>query len=177
MDYITVQIDNLIKLAMEYSDFTKLEGIKDVRVDCTMWALQMYITCDNGDVIQLIYEFGSCKIYAALVGMHCSNDALIPVCKDGHAREELIRKLMDEASHPILSSDRKKQCTIHPFLYVGHAVYYIKPQLTDIHAAKCLFRRIAEDVICLHKDGTLLDIAHMWDARVYKEVTEEWALC
>lgn len=44
MDYTTVQIDNLIKLAMEYSDFTKLEGIKGVRMSDSMMVLQMYIT-------------------------------------------------------------------------------------------------------------------------------------
>ena len=180
MDYTTVQIDNLVGLAMEHSDSTKLEGIKDVRMNCAMMALQMYIICDNGDVIQLIYEFGSRKIYATLVGLHRSNDAHIPVCRDEIARKDLIDNLMSEVSYPVLSSDPTSCCmgsSGYAFRHRGHVVYYLKCVYMDIRMVKRSFRRIVEDVLRMHKDGTLLDIANMREGRVHKEITKEWVLC
>ena len=63
---------------MRYSDFPKPESIESVHMFKTMTALQLYISCDNGDVIQIIYVNGRRAIYATLVGMHRSNDASIP---------------------------------------------------------------------------------------------------
>lgn len=179
MDYTTVQIDKLVELAMTYNDSTKLEGIKAVRVNSAMMAVQMYIICDNGDVIQLIYKFGSRKIYATLVGLHRSNNAHIPVCRDEIARMELTDNLMSE-SCPVLSSDPMSCYMEFPgyaFQHRGHAVYYLKCVNMDIRMITCSFRRIVEDVLRMHKDGTLLDIADMGEAGVYKEVTKEWILC
>lgn len=178
LDYTTVQIENLVETAiMGGSDFAKLDGIESVRTIRATMSLQLYIICDNGDIIQMIYEFGTRKICATLVGMHCSNDALIPVCMDEYDRDELISSLMDAASYPVLPSEPSKQGAIYPFLHTGHVVYSIVHELMDIHTVKCLFRRIAEDVICLHKDGTLLEIAHMRVDRIHRKVTKEWVLC
>ena len=188
MDYTTVQIDNLIKLAMEYSDFAKLEGIKDVRVSSAMMALQMYITCDNGDVIQLIYEFGSLKIYATLVGLHCSNDVHIPVCRDEIARnqliseisrDQLINELVDALSLPIISSNRLNPCVMfnYPFLHRGNVVYHLKCTSVDIEMIKDSLCRLVEDVLRKHKDGVLLDIANVRVDHLPKEIKEEWVLC
>lgn len=173
-----IKIENLIETAiMGDNHLTKLDGIESVRTHRAYMELQLYITCDNGDIIQISRKWGTCEFRATLVGMHCSNDALIPVCMDAYDRNELICRLMDAASYPVLPSEPSKQGAIYPFLHTGHVVYHIVHQLMDIHMVKCLFRRIAEDVICLHKDGTLLDIAHMRVDRVHRRVTEEWALC
>ncbi len=182
MDYTTVQIDKLVELAMTYNDSTKLEGIKAVRMNSAMMAVQMYIICDNGDVIQLIYEFGSRKIYATLVGLHRSNNAHIPVCRDEIARKDLIDNLMSEISCPVLSSDPTSCYMEFPgyaFRHRGHAVYYLKCVNMDIRMITRSFRRIIEDVLHMHKDGTLLDIADMKEGRVrvHKEITKEWVLC
>ena len=89
----TILIENLVEVAMmRYSDFPKPESIESVHMFRTMTALQLYISCDNGDVIQIIYVNGRRAIYASLVGMHRSNDASIPVCNDKCAREELINE-------------------------------------------------------------------------------------
>ena len=179
MDYTTVQIDNLIKLAMEYSDFTKLEGIKDVRVSSAMMALQMYITCNNGDVIQLIYEFGSLKIHATLVGLHCNNDVHIPVCGDEIARDQLISELVDALSLPIISSNRLNPCVMfnYPFLHRGNVVYHLKCTSVDIEMIKDSLRRLVEDVLRKHKEGILLDVANVRVDHLPKEIKEEWVLC
>ena len=179
MDYTTVQIDNLIKLAMEYSDFAKLEGIKGVRMSSAMMALQMYITCDNGDVIQLIYEFGSLKIYATLVGLHCGNDAHIPVCGDEIARDQLISELVDALLLPTISSNRLNPCVMfnYPFLHRGHVVYHLKCTSMDIEMIKDSLRHLVEDVLRKHKDGVLLDIANVRVDHLPKEIKEEWVLC
>lgn len=176
MDYIAVQIDNLIKLAMEYSDFAKLEGIKDVRMSSSMMALQMYITCDNGDVIQLIYEFGSLKIYATLVGLHCNNDAHIPVCGDEIARDQLISELVDALLLPTISSNRLNPCVMfnYPFLHRGHVVYHLKCTSMDIEMIKDSLRHLVEDVLRKHKDGILLDVASAEVDQSPKEIKEEW---
>ena len=179
MDYTTVQIDNLVKLAMEYGDFAKLEGIKDVRMGSAMMALQMYIICDNGDVIQLIYEFDSRKIYATLVGLHCNNDAHIPVCEDEIARKELIDNLINEISSPVLSSD-PMSCYMeipYAFLNRGHVVYCLKCASMDIQMVKDSFCHLVEDVLRKHKDGVLLDIANVRVDHLPKEIKEEWVLC
>lgn len=175
MDYTTVQIDNLIKLAMEYSDFTKLEGINDVRVSSAMMALQMYITCNNGDVIQLIYEFGSLKIHATLVGLHCNNDVHIPVCGDEIARDQLISELVDALSLPIISSNRLNPCVMfnYPFLHRGNVVYHLKCTSVDIEMIKDSLRRLVEDVLRKHKDGILLDVVNV-EVESPKEIEEEW---
>lgn len=178
MDYITVQIDNLIKLAMEYGDFAKLEGVKGVRVSSSMMALQLYITCNNGDVIQLIYEFGSLKIYATLVGLHCNNDVHIPVCRDEIARDQLISELVDALSLPTISSNRLNPCVMfnYPFLHRGHVVYHLKCASMDIEMIKDSFRQLVEDVLRKHKDGVLLDIANVRVDHLPKEIKEEWVL-
>lgn len=173
-----LQIENLVEIAlMGDNHLAKLDGIKSVRIHHAYTSLQLYIICDNGDVIQVIREWGHREFRATLVGMHCSNDALIPVCIDEYDRDELISSLMDAASYPVLPSEPSKQGAIYPFLHTGHAVYSIVHELMDIHTVKCLFRRIAEDVICLHKDGTLLEIAHMRVDRIHRKVTKEWILC
>ena len=175
MDYTTVQIYNLIKLAMEFSDFTKLEGIKGVRMSSAMMALQMYITCDNGDVIQLIHEFGSLNIYVTLVGLHCGNDAHIPVCRDEIARDQLISELVDELLFPTISSNRLNPCVMfnYPFSHRGHVVYHLKCTNVDIEMIKDSLRRLVEDVLRKHKDGILLDVANA-EVESPKEIKEEW---
>ena len=183
MDHITVQIDNLVELAIEYGDFTKLEGIESVRTIRATMSLQLYIICDNGDVIQLIYEFGSRKIYATLVGMHRSNDASIPVCRDKYAREELICKLMDETLYPFVSSNRLQAGVIfpgYPFWDRGHVVYYVKCRHMDIRRVRYTFKGLIKDVLRKHKDGVLLDIANVRvgiSPSSPKEITERWVLC
>lgn len=179
MDYTTVQIDNLIKLAMEYSDFAKLEGINDVRMNSAMTALQLYITCDNDDVIQLIYELGSLKIHATLVGLHCNNDAHIPVCGDEIARKELIDNLINEILFPVLSSD-PMSCHMeipYAFLNRGHITYHLKCASMNIEIIRDSFCHLVEDVLRKHKDGVLLDIANVRVDQLPKEIKEEWVLC
>lgn len=172
-----LQLENLVEVALMGSgDLTKLDGIKSVRILHEYMSLQIYIICDNGDIIQVIRGWSMREFRATLVGMHCSNDAQIPVCRDAYDRDELIRDLMDAASYPVLPSEPSKQGAIYPFLHTGHVVYSIVHELMDIHTVKCLFRRIAEDVICLHKDGTLLDIAHMRVDLIHRKVTREWIL-
>ena len=174
-----MQINNLVQLAMEHSDFTKLEGIKDVRVDFAMMTLQMYITCDNGDVIQLIYEFGSCKIYAALAGLHCSNDAHIPVCEDEIARKDLIDDLIREASDIVLSSNPtscRMELPGYAFQNRGHVVYHLECRHMDTQVIES-FKGLIKDVLRKHKDGVLLDIANVKVDRLPKEITEKWVLC
>lgn len=180
----TIFIENLVEIAlMGSSDFAKLDGIEKVRTSRGMMSLQLYIICDNGDVIQMIYEFGTHKIYATLVGLHRSNDAHIPVCRDEIAREELIDDLMRETSYPVLSSDRTSCCmefSGYAFQHRGHVVYYLKCVNMDIRMVKRSFRRIVEDVLRMHKDGTLLDIANMRVDQfplLPKEITKEWVLC
>ena len=164
---------------MEYSDFAKLEGIKDVRMSSSMMALQMYITCDNGDVIQLIYEFGSLKIYATLVGLHCGNDAHIPVCRDEIARDQLISELVYALLLPTISSNRLNPCVMfnYPFLHRGHVVHNLKCANTNIGMIKDSFRQLVEDVLRKHKEGILLDIANVRVDHLPKEIKEEWVLC
>ena len=161
---------------MEYSDFAKLEGIKGVRMSSAMMALQMYITCDNGDVIQLIYEFGSLKIYATLVGLHCGNDAHIQVCRDEIARNQLISELVDALMLPTISSNRLNPCVMfnYPFLHRGNVVYHLKCTSVDIEMIKDSLCRLVEDVLRKHKDGILLDIANVRVDHLPKEIKEEW---
>lgn len=173
-------INNSVKFAMEYSDVTKLEGIKDVRVECTMWALQMYITCDNGDVIQLVYKCGSRKIYAALAGLHRSNDAHIPVCSDEMARKDLIDDLVRYASDIVLSSNPTSCHMAFPeyaFRNRGHVVYHLKHVDRDMRRLEPAFKGLVEDVLRKHKDGVLLDIANVEVGTSPKEITEAWVLC
>lgn len=180
----TIFIENLVETAlMGSSDFTKLDGIESVRTIRATMSLQLYIICDNGDVIQMIYEFGTRKICATLVGMHRSNDASIPVCRDKYAREELICKLMDETLYPFVSPNRLSCGVIfpgYPFWDRGHVTYYLKCVNMDIRMVKRSFRRIVEDVLRMHKDGTLLDIANMRVDQfplLPKEITKAWVLC
>lgn len=178
-DITEVSIGSTVKFAMEYSDVTGLKGVKDVHVDCARNAILMHIICDNGDVIQLVHEFGSRTIRATLVGLHCSNNAHIPVCGDEIARKDLIDNLMSEISYPVLSSD-PRSCYMgspeYAFQHRGHVVYYLTCVNMDIQIIQRSFRRIVEDVLHMHKDGILLDLADMREARVSREVTKEWAL-
>ena len=172
-------INNSVKFAMEYGDLTKLEGIKDVRVECTMWALQMYITCDNGDVIQLVYEFGSRKIHAALAGLHCNNDAHIPVCSDEMARKDLIDDLVRYASDIVLSSNPTSchmELPEYAFRNRGHVVYHLKYVDRDMRRLEPAFKDLVKDVLRKHNDGVLLDIANVKVDHLPKEITEAWVL-
>ena len=179
-----LQIENLVETAiMGGSDFAKLDGIESVRTIRATMSLQLYIICDNGDIIQMIYEFGTRKICATLVGMYRSNDASIPVCRDKYAREELICKLMDETLYPFVSSNRLSCDVIfpgYPFWDRGHVTYYLKCVNMDIRMIKHSFRRIVEDVLRMHKNGILLDIANVKvgiSPSAPKEITREWILC
>lgn len=177
----TILIGTLVEFAIaESSDFAKLDGIESVRTISATMSLQLYIICDNGDIIQMLYEFGTNRIYATLVGMHRSNDASIPVCRDKYAREELIDKLMDETLYPFTSSNRLSYGVSfpgYPFWRRGHVVYYIKCVYMDIRRVKYAFRGLIKDVLHIHKDGTLLDIANMKVDQLPKEIAKEWVLC
>ena len=177
----TVLTEMLVEFAMAgSSDIAKLDGIESVRTIRATMSLQLYIICDNGDIIQMLYESGTNRIYATLVGMHRSNDASIPVCRDKYAREELICKLMDETVYPFVSSNRLAGGVSfpgYPFWRRGHAVYYIKCVYMDIRRVKYAFRGLVKDVLRIHKDGTLLDIANMEVDRLPKEIAKEWVLC
>ena len=176
----TILIENLVEVAMmRYSDFPKPESIESVHMFRTMTALQLYISCDNGDVIQIIYVNGRRAIYASLVGMHRSNDASIPVCNDKCAREELINELVQTSMYPTILSDRlyPGPLTDYPFLHRGHVVYNLKCANMNIEMIKDSFRQLVEDVLRKHKDGVLLDIANVRVDHLPKEIKEEWVLC
>lgn len=177
MNYTKVQIDNSIKFAMEYCGVAKLKGVKDVRVDCAMNSLLMYIICDNGDVIQLVYEFRSCMIVATLVGLHRSNDAHIPVCRDEIARKDLMDNLTSNLS--ILSSDPKAMLIPYRgyiFLHRGHVVYHLKCVDMDIQRVECAFKGLVKDVLRKHWNGVLLGIVDVKVDYLPKRITEAWVL-
>lgn len=170
-------IDTSVKFAMEYSDVTKLEGVKDVRVDCAMNALLMYIICDNGDIIQLAYEFGSQTICATLVGLHCSNDAHIPVCRDEIARKDLMDNLTSDIS--VLSSDPRSTLMVsqgYIFLHRGHVVYHLKYVDRNIRRAEYGFKGLVKDVLRKHRNGVLLGIADVKVDYLPKMIYETWVL-
>lgn len=178
----TIQIENLVELAiMGYSDLTKLDGIESVRTFRTAATLQLYIICDNGDVIQVIYLCGTNSIYATLVGMHCSNNASILVCRDKYAREDLIRELMDETLYPVISSNRLSYEVIfsgYLFWRRGHVVYYLKMCSMDIQKVKYTFCGLIKDILRKHSDGILLDVTKPKINRLPpEEIKEEWILC
>ena len=177
----TALIETIVDLAMMGdSGLAKLKGIKSVRTLRTYLSLQLYIICNNGDIIEMCYVFGTHKIYTTLVGMHRSNDASIPVCSDKYASEVLICKLMYETLYPVASSNRLSQVPAfygYSFWHRGHAVYCLKLPNMDIRTIKYAFRRLVEDVLRMHKDGTLLDIAAMKVDQLPKEITKEWILC
>lgn len=176
----TILIENLVKIAMTYySSLTKLDGVKNVCTFRATESLQLYIICDNGDIIQIIYLYGTNRIYATLVGMHCSNDVSLPVCRDEYAREELIYKLRDETLYPFMSSTRLDQCAVfsYPFWRRGHIVYYLKLCSADVRRVKYTFSGLVKDVLRKHKDGTLLSVAKLPINLAPEEITEEWVLC
>ena len=81
----TILIENLVEIAMlRYSDFPKPESIENAHMFKTMTALQLYISCDNGDVIQIIYVNGRRAIYASLVRLYPGPLTDYPFLHRGH---------------------------------------------------------------------------------------------
>lgn len=170
-------INTAIKFAMEYSDVTSLKGVKEVRVDCAPNALLMYIICDNEDVIQLAYEFGSQTICATLVGLHCSNDAHIPVCRDEIARKDLMDHLTSDLL--VLPSNPKSTLMVsqgYIFLHRGHVVYSLKYVDRDMRRAEYGFKGLVKDVLRKHWNGVLLGIADVKVDYLPKMIYETWVL-